>query len=384
MFSVESATDLAALRAVREPWQDLADAALEPNPFFHPGFFLPLLEELGWPPGMMVLLVWHEDRTLAALVPLILRRSGPAGSFAALRSVFLPVPMHVLLATPLLARERAPGAVDALLDTLDERRLPARVVELLGHAEDGPFAALLDERLSTRGQPSTRFAGIARPLLRPAASAELYLEAALGGRHRRELARQRRRLEQHGNLALVRWRSEEPLGPWIERFLGLEAAGWKGRAGTAMACDPRQRRFFERACHALARSGALEFLALELAGRPIAMACLLREAKPRGGAFVFKIAYDENYRRHSPGMQLLLEQLRRVHEADSPLGWIDSCASPRDTLYAQLWLDRRRLGHRLLAPRSLAGKLLISAVRAARSLRLSRAAPSESERSRTE
>jgi CelD/BcsL family acetyltransferase involved in cellulose biosynthesis len=99
------------------------------------------------------------------------------------------------------------------------------------------------------------------------------------------------------------------------------------------------------------------------------MACLLREAAFGGGAFVFKIAYDETFRRQSPGMQLLLEQLREIHAPASPIGWVDSCASPRDTLYSQLWLDRRQLGHVLVGPRSLAGRMLVMAARGVDRLR---------------
>lgn len=363
MISVEFVTAAASLRSIVESWLLLARSALEPNPFFHPGFLLPLLEELGWPAGAGFILVRETHGALLALWPAALARRGPGGLVPVLRSAYNPAPIHGLLATPLLHRERAPEALDAVLDALDRGALPAKLVESVGHAEDGPFGRLLAERLAERGQPSLALPGWSRPLLRPRSSAEAYLEEALGGRHRRELARQRRQLERQGRLRFVTSRPEEDVGPWCERFLALEAAGWKGRAGTALASDPRDRRFFERACRDLAARGAVSFAALELDDRPIAMACLLRDPPPGGGAFVFKIAYDEAFRRQSPGMQLLLEQLREIHEPGAPIGWIDSCASPHDTLYAQLWLDRRELGHRILAPRSLAGRLLVATAR---------------------
>lgn len=360
MISVELLTNAASLRALLDAWLVLAGAALEPNPFFHPGFFLPLVEGLGWPAGSAVIAARERDGALIALLPVLAAREGPGHLIPVLRTAYNPNPVHGLLGTPLLHGDRAADALDAILDALDRRALPGRLLELVGHATDGPFGRLLETRLTGRSQPSLALPGLSRPLLRARQSAEGYLDQALGGRHRRELGRQRRQLERQGALRFVLSRPDETLEPWIERFLTLEAAGWKGKAGTALASHPGDRRFFERACHELARSGSLSFTALELDRRPIAMACLLREAAPGGGAFVFKIAYEEEFRRQSPGMQLLLELVREVHEPDPAIGWVDSCASPRDTLYSQLWLDRRQLGHRLIGPRTLAGRLLVA------------------------
>lgn len=361
MISVELVTNVASLRALLDAWLVLASAALEPNPFFHPGFYLSLVEGLGWPAGSVVIVARERDGTALALLPVLAAREGPGHLVPVLRTAYNPSPVHGLLGTPLLHRERAPQALDAILDAFDRGALPGRLLELVGHATDGPFGRLLETRLAERSQPSLALAGLSRPLLRARQSAEDYLEQALGGRHRRELGRQRRQLERQGSLRFVLSRPEERLEPWIERFLTLEAAGWKGKAGTALASRSGDRWFFERACRELAPSGSLSFVALALEERPIAMACLLREAAPGGGAFVFKIAYDEEFRRQSPGMQLLLELVRRVHEPAPAIGWIDSCASPRDTLYTQLWLDRRELGHRLIGPRTFTGRVLVAA-----------------------
>jgi hypothetical protein len=70
----------------------------------------------------------------------------------------------------------------------------------------------------------------------------------IAGRHRRELRRLVRRLDELGGLALRRLGPSDDAAPWVERFLELEASGWKGRAGTAMAADPGHRAFLERIC----------------------------------------------------------------------------------------------------------------------------------------
>ena len=80
----------------------------------------------------------------------------------------------------------------------------------------------------------------------------------------------------------------------IEQFLTLEAAGWKGKAGGAIATRPRERAFFVEACRALAERDALEILALRGRDRrPAAMAINLLEGD---ALFTAKIAYDEAVR----------------------------------------------------------------------------------------
>lgn len=138
----------------------------------------------------------------------------------------------------------------------------------------------------------------------------------------------------------------------MRSYLELEAAGWKGRSGTALALHPGDRAFFAEMCRTLHAAGMLAFDALELDGRPIAIACSLRaSAAADAPEFVFKIAYDETLARQSPGMQLQLALVMERHGPGPCPAWVDSCAAPTDSLYRQIWLDERRLGHVLLASR---------------------------------
>ena len=110
---------------------------------------------------------------------------------------------------------------------------------------------------------------------------------------------------------------------WIDDFLRIEASGWKGRNGSAMACtesepalrdrDPR-RGVPPRAAHRRAGSTSA-------AGRSRgASASLAGEA-----AYAFKTAYDESYARFSPGAMLELANCARI-DADAARcnGWIRS------------------------------------------------------------
>lgn len=363
-------TSLDELRSLRAPWVRLARRALEPNPFFGPDFFLPLLERRGPLPGLRTLVVRRPDGALEALLPLLPARIGPGRAVRTLRTAYSPAQPHGLLATPLIDAEAAEAALDGLLDGLDRTLRPEGLLELLGHAADGPFAHLLEQRLDARRQPRLRLAGWSRRLFRPRGTAEAYLAEALGARHRSELRRQRRQLERRGSLALRRLGRDEPVAPWAEAFLALEAAGWKGRNGTALALDPAERAFFVEMCERHHAAGLLAFDALELDLRPIAMACSLRASDaPDAAEFVFKIAYDEGLARQSPGMQLQLALLAERHTAAPRPVWVDSCAAPSDSFYEQLWLDRRHLGHVLIAARRGPWPAVLEAIRLARKVR---------------
>src|SRR5262249_19749962 len=154
-----------------------------------------------------------------------------------------------------------------------------------------------------------------RALLRPMASDEAYLEAAMSGGARKELRRQRRRLGELGKLESAVLEDGKDLESWVEQFLQLEASGWKGQHGTALAVHSNERNFF----HAVARDAfarhRLMMLGLFLDGKPIALKCNLLMGD---GAIAFKIAFDEQYARFSPGVQLALDNIALAHRRPGP------------------------------------------------------------------
>ena len=75
-------------------------------------------------------------------------------------------------------------------------------------------------------------------------------------------------------------------------------SGWKGEAGTAFAADASHSRFFAEMCRGFARQGRVEMMALRCAGRTLAMATLLAA---RDSRYAFKMAFDEEFRKQSPG-----------------------------------------------------------------------------------
>ena len=137
----------------------------------------------------------------------------------------------------------------------------------------------------------------------------------------------------------------------VERFLRLEADGWKGREGTAMLDLPGHADFFREVCERFAALGRLQLYELRAGERTVAMKVNLL-APP--GLFMFKIAHDEELGKFSPGVHLELENVERFLETD--LKWMDSCADPHNQMINRLWPDRRQLTSIVLARGGLRGR----------------------------
>jgi len=175
-----------------------------------------------------------------------------------------------------------------------------------------------------------------RALLASDLTGDAYLEASLSGKKRKELRRQASRLAELGTVDVERHSGEDGLAAWCDAFLALEASGWKGKAGSALANQPETTALLRESLEGAARRGRLERLSLMLDGRPIAM---LASFLTPPGAYSFKTAFDEGYSRYSPGVLLQRENLRVLERDD--IAWTDSCAAADHPMIDHLWRQRR-------------------------------------------
>ncbi|MEQ4499061.1 GNAT family N-acetyltransferase, partial [Nocardioides kribbensis] len=181
-----------------------------------------------------------------------------------------------------------------------------------------------------------------------------YVARQLPGKRRKELRRVWRRLDESvgGGLQVVDLAEAGRADEGVETFLRLEAAGWKGADGGAIAHHADQRAFFVEACRALHARGALSVLAL-LAGDGSAVAVLV-DVREGDTVFTWKTAYDEQHAAHSPGLLLYIEQLRRFPDTGAAL--VDTCADPGHPMADRLHPDRRELVTLAVALRPGAGE----------------------------
>lgn len=338
-------------------WRELAPSAVEPNPFFEADFVLAAWRHLGR--NGVGLLVAEDADGWAACLPVhkpARWRRLPIAALAVWRHPYC------FLGTPLVASGRTEAAVSALLDGgLGERRINVLTFDWLG--DGGPVAAALERLLNERGISTVRYERFERASLRRRPE-PTYLDDTLRGHRRRELQRMRRALARDvGDPVTTTDRPEDPDA--LEDFLRLEASGWKGEQGTALASREDHARFFRAVCASFARDDRLQLLELTAGGRPVALKCnLLAE----GTVFCFKIAYDAQYARYSPGVQLERETVDLFHGRTS-LNSMDSCATPNNQMINRLWPDRRPITTIVVPDRSPLGWATLQATAASSSLR---------------
>jgi CelD/BcsL family acetyltransferase involved in cellulose biosynthesis len=324
---------LAALCDHIESWQRLAAHAAEPNVFYEPGFARAAAPALGR--DVEAILVWSADmpRRLVGLFPF---------RVAARRyAVKLPVLMgwthpFAPLGTPLVDRDGAAAVVASFLDHVAGDATLPKIVLLPLLNESGPVAQALRAAVERGGGAYAAFGRHQRAALQPDGDAAHYVERAIGKKRHKEFQRLRRRLAESGEVAFEVARSPAAVAAALQDFLALEAKGWKGAAGTALIQSPELRRFAEAGVDALARQGQAGVARLVVGSNPIACVVTLQSA---GGAWCWKIAYDESLARFSPGVQVMME-LTGALLADETVAFADSCAAPDHPMIDHLWRER--------------------------------------------
>jgi CelD/BcsL family acetyltransferase involved in cellulose biosynthesis len=133
-------------------------------------------------------------------------------------------------------------------------------------------------------------------------------EQNLSSRRRSDLRRAQRHAEEAGEVAIeLLTPSKDELPPLLDEIFRIEAAGWKGREGTALAHDEKRRQFFVRYAEAAADAGFLRLAFLRIGGKTAAV----QLAAECGGRFwLLKVGYDEEFKRASPGSLLMAETIR--------------------------------------------------------------------------
>ena len=309
-------------------WTELARSARTPNPFYEPDFVRPAVEHFG---GAELELLVAIDRAgdWVGLMAVVRRRRWGRLVGAALTGWEHP---HCFLESPLLACDLEESAAEAMLQ---EARRQAGLIAFEHLPAEGPVTAALASACDALGVRPIVWKMFERAALERRPD-DNYVRSTLCGKHFRDLRRKCRKLESElGDIAFVD-RAGDPQA--VDDFLALEAAGWKGEEGTALAAGPGAE-FFRTICGRFADAGRLQMLTMQAGDRTVAMQSALIAGE---GLFCFKIAYDESLGRFSPGTQLMAETASEFHRR-SDLQWVDSCSKPKSEPIERLWPDRREL-----------------------------------------
>jgi CelD/BcsL family acetyltransferase involved in cellulose biosynthesis len=339
-----------------DAWRDLVARALEPNVFLEPSFALAAAKFLPRERDAGAILVRDGERLLGIVPGRVegLAAGRPVSTFVGWTHAYAP------LSTPLLDREAAKDVIGCVRRAL--RKLPGKPRLILDPmvSEDGAVARLRAAELAEEGISVSRFDPHQRAMLRCR-----HPLASISGGRLKELRRQRRRLGELGVLAR-RVIARPEVAAAIEAYLALEARGWKGKAGGAAQLDVATRLFLKEAVGSLAAEGKARIDLLTLDSKPLAAAITLFSG---GRAWFWKTAYDEDYARFSPGVQLALDLTEELG-GDAKISLVDSCAVAGHPMIDHLWSERLAIADWMMPLDAAGGTALAAAMAAEKARRL--------------
>jgi hypothetical protein len=306
-------------------WNDLSANAIQPAGFNAPELILPLLKHVG---GANLQTVTHGPDLLLAF-PVVSKRLFLKTWETTLTSTGLPHLNAELSASVLLAF------------------LNAQAKPILFNAIPSQGALI-----ATLKKQSANFQIVQtwqRAALKPTGSFENWLQTNFDQKRRKEFKRLRNRLSEQGEMVTdILQQSQDPK-PFIDDLLSLEAKGWKGGRGTAIAANPKLKLAFEEACANLHRANKLRFWSLKLNGKAIASLYAIVEGDQ---AWLGKIAYDEAFAKYSPGVQIIIDCTESFF-AEPQIKLIDSTAIPNHPMIDRIWRDRIEMVNGFVAPSSI-------------------------------
>ena len=276
------------LELLAREWDELADRA-QAVPWLRPGWVAAWWRAFGQ--GRLEVLAVRKDGRLAAVLPLYSR-------FGALHSTTnWHTPQFGLLAE----------------DEQATRELARAAFARHRHRINLGFIDEDDLRACRTAATTAGYRLFVRPVQRapyvPIKGTWTEYKQRLSAKRLSEIRRRRRLLEGAGRLSLQIVDGSERLTEFLEEGFGVEAAGWKGEAGSAIISRPQTRQFYSEVARSAAARGALRLAFLRLDGRPLAFDYSLEEGNVH---YLVKTGYDPAYRSLGPGLILRYEMLARA------------------------------------------------------------------------
>lgn len=262
------------------------------------------------------------------------------------------------LGTPLVAAQFAGIFWDVLLPFLDAHAGGEVLLHVKAFDADDPVSTALVSHCQQQGRAFHTINRLNRPAHRAGQDATGQGCAKTLGR----LRSLRRRLEHdHGSTEVALLEPDQPCAPWIDAFLRMEAAGWKGRVSSALGSHVATEALFRTVIRRGHANGSARLASLSVDGRTIAMSSWFESASWGHG---FKMSFDEEFRAYAPGMLLMRDVCERIGRR--PDISFDTCATREASDYRRLWRSNRTIMDGAVAIGSRQQRLYFGALMTAR------------------
>ncbi len=332
--------DSQTLGQYQSVWRQLFDRAVEMPVTISPMLAIPWLKALARESNVFALQGWRGE-SLTGLFLLGQQRWRWGYPGKVLHTWQTPLTFS---GTPLLDHQTAVDEMAGLFSVADAPLL------LQALPCSGYFWEHLAEAAARANTPLAVISTWERAVLKAQDSYDAWFTNNFDRKRRKEYRRMRNRLGEIGHLESRCWSSGEPVQAWTDTFLALEAKGWKGKRGTALASEAKGAACVTEAIKTFANLQALRFWSLTLNGETIATLFAFVCADK---AWLAKIAYDEAYAKYSPGVLLMLDATENLLN-DKTIKLTDSCAIPNHPMINTIWRDRIVMADVLIGTSGLA------------------------------
>ncbi|MCJ2178980.1 GNAT family N-acetyltransferase [Novosphingobium album (ex Hu et al. 2023)] len=227
---------------------------------------------------------------VTAILPLCRRRGLLTHWHAAgVQQVYEPV--DALCASPAAAAQLA-ASLSRLRRPLQLDRIPAA----------SPLVPALASAIKGKGLVVTRPAtACPRIVFEPGEAAP---EQRFNSGRRSDFRRARRRAEAMGEVSFeMHAPCPETFDRLFDEAVAVEQRGWKGESGSALGCEAAKGAFFRDFLCRMSRDGNCRIAFMRIGGRAVAMHLAVVF---QGRYWLFKIGFDGDYARCSPGNLLML------------------------------------------------------------------------------
>lgn len=326
MISIEDA------ETIRPEWAELSQRAVEPNPYYEPDHLIALCryiraEERHW----LVLIRDRGTNQLEGLFPVTVKglKDGFPGGVTEISFDSL-----VGQTVPLIGGQDPSAVWASFLDFVAAHEELPSIVHLREFYPESARGIALAEAVTNGMAAYQAESGFLRAVAAKGLSHDAYT-ARWSRKKARNLRSRTRKLSELGDIDLeIVEAGDLRFNKTLDEILALEVAGWKGRAGTALASNEQTKKFAHSAYGSTNNLPAIHLATLRLNGSLIAGDINLVSQRR---AYFIKSAYDETYAKYGPGVILYDYSLQEMLDHDR-YDRLDSCADAGHPL-EEIWLE---------------------------------------------
>lgn len=284
-----------------DEWRSLCGVAVDDQPFYRPEWIRAYLRAFV-PCAKVLLISARAEGRLSLVLPLVEER----GTFSKIPVRKLRSPVNFWAGRFDAVRSRGAEGDAAVSATWEHLRgLEGWDLVQFRDAPEGGTVSQIAAAAQADGFRVIEQPDKPSPYVPIPADPDQLKQMPLNSRLRRELRQVRRRLSGRGVLNFYRVDTADRDA--LQRFFRLEASGWKGQEGTAIACEPRNQQFFDEIAESASRFSYFSLYMLELNEHLMAahFGFTLRDCY-----YSAIVAYDEDFKQCSPG-HLIIDEIVR-------------------------------------------------------------------------